>query len=408
MLSPIFSPSFYQYSGSDFYVGKLTETLTVDGENDESETQTEDIEVTINLQMWDTPGRERFYYNKRKQQQTTASLADPFLAQADACMLVYDMTSSTSFTQLLRWYADLMEIIQNHQKQRQQQNQYKEESKASSHHHHYHRADFPILIVGNKLDLFQATQQRASTLVHPRRVPQRDVLGLHGKNFKGKDFQYEYRVSPIKSPRGSSSSSSKSNHHRRARRPSKRQEVSSFLANRENWTKDNSYLDSLLNSEDLSHPDQDLVQLWCMRNGLEHLEVSAATGQGVEHAIVTLARMALERKLDMEYQQQEQEIQLQQQQEQQKEEEQQRQEEQDQQQFLLVPPNATLSPLDEHESEQDESLVTEQQQQQQASLDVHQPKWDLQERYRSKDANGCCFGFLPLPQGLFRKRLHNS
>lgn len=57
---------------------------------------------------------------------------------------------------------------------------------------------------------------------------------------------------------------------------------------------DGSYLNSLLNSEDESHPDRDLVLLWCMRNGLQHAEVSAATGEGVDAAMEMLVRLALE------------------------------------------------------------------------------------------------------------------
>jgi hypothetical protein len=50
----------------------------------------------------------------------------------------------------------------------------------------------------------------------------------------------------------------------------------------------------LLNSEKGSHPDLEMVLLWCMRNGLKHFEVSAATGQGVDAAIDALILLALE------------------------------------------------------------------------------------------------------------------
>ena len=226
--------------GSDFYTGRVTHPSGED--------------IVINLQMWDTPGRER-YYLKRQRQRAGASLKESFFRQADAIMLVYDMTSSTSFTQLLRWYADLMEL----QKHR----------------------PLPILIVGNKLDLFEADLQRATTVVHPRRVAQRDVLGLSGA-FRGNDFRYEYRVSPVKSTQSSPNN--------------RRMEISSYLANRENWTTDGSYLESLLNSEDASHPDREMVLLWCMRNGLQHVEVSAATGNRVDVAMKALIDLAMAAK----------------------------------------------------------------------------------------------------------------
>lgn len=80
--------------GADFYIGPVS--LPNPSNSDEPED-----EIIVNVQMWDTPGRERFYLNKRKRRYT-ASLSDSFFRQADAVMLVYDMTSSTSFTQLLR------------------------------------------------------------------------------------------------------------------------------------------------------------------------------------------------------------------------------------------------------------------------------------------------------------------
>lgn len=239
--------------GSDFYTGRVPNPLQ---EHNSSST---DSHVLINLQMWDTPGRERFYSKRQRRHTDAASLGASFFRQADAVMLVYDMTSSTSFTQLLKWYADLVDLCQS--------------------------KPVPILIVANKLDLFIADQQRASTWVHPRRVSQRDVLGLAG-SFRGNDFRYEYRVSTQLSPNPMKKKHQRKQSHRRM-------EISSFLANRENWTTDGSYLESLLNSEDASHPDREMVLLWCMRNGLKHVEVSAATGEHVDGAIDELIRLAL-------------------------------------------------------------------------------------------------------------------
>lgn len=71
-------------------------------------------------------------------------------------------------------------------------------------------------------------------------------------------------------------------------------EISSYLVNRENWTNDGSYLESLLCAEDASHPDREMVLLWCMRNALKMYEVSAATGEGVDEAIEALVHLALE------------------------------------------------------------------------------------------------------------------
>jgi small GTP-binding protein len=230
--------------GSDFYTGRI---------------QVNDI--NLQLQLWDTPGRERFY--ARRQKRYTGSLNESFFQKADAAMLVYDMTKSTSFTQLLQWYADLLAL----------------------------RRSLPVIVVANKLDLYQADLQRARHLVHPRRVAQRDVLGLQG-DFVGNDFCYESQVcSQAPASGGSQSSFTKET-------PQRRMEISSFLANRENWTSDGGYLESLLNSEDESHPDLEMVLLWCMRNGLTHVQVSAATGEHVSEAMEKLAQIALQGKQD--------------------------------------------------------------------------------------------------------------
>jgi hypothetical protein len=50
------------------------------------------------------------------------------------------------------------------------------------------------------------------------------------------------------------------------------------MATGDTWTTDQMYVDSVLNTEDISHPDRDMVLLWCMRNGLTHMEVSALDG----------------------------------------------------------------------------------------------------------------------------------
>jgi hypothetical protein len=55
-----------------------------------------------------------------------------------------------------------------------------------------------------------------------------------------------------------------------------------------------SYLESLLSTEDDSHPDKDMVLLWCMRNGLKHFEVSAKYGTGVDEMMQEMVLQALE------------------------------------------------------------------------------------------------------------------
>lgn len=249
-----FSESRVPTLGSDFYTGRVPNPVYKSpeeqggGGSDEKKDSSHEHEwvdkITrqpyFSVQVWDTAGRERF--SEQRTILYTAAYSDEFFQQADACMLVYDATSSTSFTQLLKWHSDLMERLK----------------KTSQH-------KLPVLIVANKMDIFKRN------IAEPKRsvtVPQRDVLGLRG-SFRGKDSRYEYRASP----QIISDNDKKQNHNRRF-------EISTYMTTGDStWTTDGSYLDSVLNTEDSSHPDRDMVLLWCMRNGLKHVELSALDGK---------------------------------------------------------------------------------------------------------------------------------
>jgi hypothetical protein len=125
-------------------------------------------------------------------------------------------------------------------------------------------------------------------------VTQRDIMGLVGKTFRGKDSRYEYSASPPKAPASSassvvSSSSNKSKQQQQQRSHRNRVEISTYMGTGDqtsyleavlnNEVVRGSYLESLLSTEDGSHPDKDMVLLWCMRNGIEHMEVSALDGK---------------------------------------------------------------------------------------------------------------------------------
>jgi len=77
----------------------------------EDGTAEEGQSLWISLQMWDTAGRKRFV--AKEGAKFSAALSDAFFRQANAAMMVYDATSSTSFTQLLQWHSDLMEKMKH-------------------------------------------------------------------------------------------------------------------------------------------------------------------------------------------------------------------------------------------------------------------------------------------------------
>ena len=217
-------------------------------------------EPYVRLQMWDTAGRERFVTETKSG--ISSTLGDAFFQRADAAMLVYDATSSRSFTQLLRWYAELMERMKSKTQE-----------------------GFPVIVVANKLDVIKKADTKP---IRRRIVKQRDVMKLD--NFRGKDHRYEYTVSsspPL--PPSSELTIAKSQGNQRHRK----QSSLSYGLTDTSWTEDWNYLNSVIKSEDVSFPDRDMVILWCRRNGLEHVEVSALDGTGVNDAISTMLGLAL-------------------------------------------------------------------------------------------------------------------
>ncbi|KAJ8326937.1 GTPase activity protein [Batrachochytrium dendrobatidis] len=79
----------------------------------------ESLSKTVSLQIWDTAGQERFH-----------SLGVAFFRGADACILVYDTTNTSSLDHLETWMRDFLRQagISN-------------------------PAEFPFIVVGNKIDL---------------------------------------------------------------------------------------------------------------------------------------------------------------------------------------------------------------------------------------------------------------
>jgi GTPase SAR1 family protein len=261
--------------GSDWYTKRLIVNPLAERNNNDRE-HGDDHGTAISLQLWDTPGRERLDAKRPggQQQQQVPSLQASFLEQADAYLLVYDVTSSTSFKQLLKWYADLVQLLQS-------ADDCKTNCKQTS------PPKLPILIVGTKMDLLQRGGYHANGEQQSGLRERRCVLGLRDRNWKGKSYQYEYQVSKVEHFEDDKLKQVK------AGPGDKRMEIASYLADRENWTTDWGYLDSLLSSEDCSHPDRDMVKIWCGRNELKHMEASAATGQGVDEAIQALITLAM-------------------------------------------------------------------------------------------------------------------
>jgi GTPase SAR1 and related small G proteins len=236
----------------------------------------------IALQMWDTAGKERLLNDSAG---LTSRLGDSFFRHANVALLVYDVTSSRSFLQLIKWHKELLERMNRIYHVKCKGDNIKSES---------YLKEFPIVIVGTKLDRLEEKQSLSGKI---RRVPQRNVLGLKD-GFKGMDYHYEYGYI----------------HHTEIQHHRASHDGDLFHANCErkalkygleggSWTSDTSYMDYLRLAEDECFPDRAMVRRWCRSNGLEHIEVSALENIGIDIAVniavsAALRSMENERMLD--------------------------------------------------------------------------------------------------------------
>lgn len=117
-----FSTNYRATIGADF----LTKTIPHPSIPDE----------TVQLQIWDTAGQERF-----------SGLSSAFFRGADAVILVYDVTDPLSLDSLTRWW-----------------NEFKMRCPIEE----GAEADFPVAVVGNKMDLIEGRQTGTWKKKHQR------------------------------------------------------------------------------------------------------------------------------------------------------------------------------------------------------------------------------------------------
>jgi len=217
-------------------------------------------------------------------------------------MLVYDATSTPSFLQLIRWHSELEERVRRSSKG------------------NIGGGRVGITVVANKLDRVEAAETVYRNGQLARRSKRRDVLGLGGRSFHGKDSHYEYSVAasagttPSNATNNRISTTSNTNNNASTldntptRRTTNRRKNYNSGGTVQTlsygpgvggqlmpayWSTDLSYLDCLKRAEDCSFPDRNMVQLWCRRNNLHFVEVSAMDGTGVDYAVESTAEMAM-------------------------------------------------------------------------------------------------------------------
>jgi len=325
-------------------------------------------DASVNLQMWDTVGfpsppettsnytSKRLTNNMEMEYTSTLNSFNQTLGTMDAAMLMYDASSNSSFLQLIQWYSQWTQEVDRieHYSFRHHQ----DISSRNNHHDNFsginHSSQFkkttatsfpPLLVVANKTDKFLELQARKNA----QKVPQRDILGLKGLNYQGKEFHYEYKrmtstyttctqhhevyrhlsfptptintstgtiphgdTTPIKPSKKNIPSSPSSNYtsmsynnlhnqhpiHNINTTPSKLKSIP-HQHEWERWICNTAYINAVRKAEEQCIPDHDLILIWCESHHLPHVEVSSLDGSGMDHAMDLLTTMALEHKLRM-------------------------------------------------------------------------------------------------------------
>jgi len=138
--------------GADF----LTKDLTIE-------------DKMITLQIWDTAGQERFQ-----------SLGNAFYRGADACVLVFDITSSASFAKIEEWKSNFLEQSGTE-----------------------HPSDFPFLLLGNKHDLAaqkrEVSEAEASQYAQANNMVFRETSAVNGHNIEAALREISDRASEMDS-----------------------------------------------------------------------------------------------------------------------------------------------------------------------------------------------------------------
>ena len=209
------------------------------------------------------------------------------LDHVDACMLVYDATSSTSFLRLMKFHEEWMQRM-NHLSSKSKQ-----------------KKRLPFIVVANKIDLLDHNNN-AAEYVAMANLKRRSVMGLHGY-YRGFDEKYEYAADYAPTHITSPQCNRLDCHHKNQGNNLPKYKPRTHTDNKLTyslketcWSSDEQYLHCIQHADDQLPSNRTMVLLWCKRNGIPHVEASALDGRGVDFAMRELITLGFEERLNSE------------------------------------------------------------------------------------------------------------
>jgi len=234
------------------------------------------------------------------QENVNEPMGDALFRNIDACMLVYDATSSMSFLHLMQWHSEWVQKLNHWEREELEKDQTIQKRKTGR------RKRIPFIVVANKLDLLEGEREKSqegqSSSVGEHR---RSVMGFRGGEYKGRELKYEYAAENTTISQcecGDGQNQPKCQLHSNIDPATKRSERNNYPTTKRLtyslketlWSTDATYLNALQLTEDQLAANRLMILLWCQRNGIPHVEASALNGRGVDEAMEHLIKIGVE------------------------------------------------------------------------------------------------------------------
>ena len=211
------------------------------------------------------------------------SSPNALLDNIDACMLVYDATSSTSFLRLMSCHKEWIERFQSYEPHK---------SGATG------KRRVPFIVVANKIDLLDGFSNATSICQKEKR----SVMGF--QSYRGIDEKYEYACENAVSSQEcrfcygcSDSKYHQEQHNFHTTKTNRRNKKLTYSLKETFWLSDHHYLSSIQQADNELGANRTMVLLWCKHNGIQHVEASALDGRGVDLAMNELVRLSVQEKI---------------------------------------------------------------------------------------------------------------
>jgi len=223
-------------------------------------------------------------------------MGDALFRNIDACMFVYDSTSSMSFLHLMQWHSEWVRRLNHWEREETTENDSaftKYSATEMDERRKARRKNIPFIVVANKLDLLEEERGKMQQMESSVGQQRRSVMGFRDGEYRGKELKYEYAAENSKASRSKSQPNNNT-----ARTPVgasyPRTDRLTYSLKETLWSTDAAYLNALQLTEDQLPANRHMILLWCQRNGIPHVEASALDGRGVNEAFFSIIKVGVE------------------------------------------------------------------------------------------------------------------